>query len=45
MELKYKNQMTMQYKQTINFKGINAINVKDDCRIYNKYPVLCKFWQ
>ena len=24
----------------INFKGINDINVKKDCRIYNKYPVL-----
>ena len=22
----------------------NDINVKKDCRIYNKYPVLSKFW-
>ena len=27
----------------INFKCINDTNVDNDCRIYNKYPVLCKF--
>ena len=28
----------------INFKCINDTNVNNDCRIYNKYPVLSKFW-
>ena len=29
----------------INIKRINDTNVDNDYRIYNKYPVLCKFWQ